>query len=51
MEVVTLVSFSLVFIVLFRAKCSILGRGMKELKIGDRFWYENAGMKNSFTPG
>ena len=30
---------------------SVLGRGMRELKIGDRFWYENAGMKNSFTPG
>ena len=30
---------------------SVLGRGMRELKIGDRFWYENAGMKNSFNPG
>jgi len=28
----------------------IMGRGLRELKIGDRFWYENGGMKNSFTP-
>jgi len=29
----------------------IMARGMREAKIGDRFWYENGGMENSFTPG
>jgi peroxidase len=28
----------------------IMARGFKETKIGDRFWYDNYGMKSSFTP-
>lgn len=29
----------------------IIARTFKDLRRGDRFWYENSGWPNSFTPG
>lgn len=29
----------------------LMGHSFRNLRYGDRFWYENAGQPNSFTPG